>query len=46
MDGNNSELGLHREMYENFKKLEFDTELEANEKSATISLSYVLKMKK
>jgi len=46
MDGSNSELGLHREMYEDFKKLEFDTEIEANKKSATIPLSYVLEIKK
>jgi hypothetical protein len=45
IDGSNSELGLHRYLFENFKLLEFDNFSEAEEKSKTIKYSYILKFK-
>ena len=45
MDGSNSEIGLHRNLFENFKLLEFDTLLQDEKKSKTIKYSYILKFK-
>ena len=46
MDGSNSELGLHRYLFENLKLLEFEDFSEAKKKSKTIKYSYVLEFKK